>query len=294
MSKVAIVGYGYVGKGMHKIFPDAWIYDPGIKRNSCLSVQTLDGEIFDYAKHDPTKEDINKNCSLAIVCVPTPPIGMDEQRVDDDCDTFLQADTSIVEEVVSWLKTPLILIKSTVPPFTTDYFKNKYHKRICFSPEYMGEGGYYIPPQYPDPVDPVKHGWMIIGGEDRDCDDIYDIFIQRMGASKVYFKCSTIEAELIKHMENTWIATKVTFANEWKNICDSFNVSYNTVREGWLLDPRVERAHTAVFKDKPGFGGKCLPKDLHSIITASEKQGYGADLLKSVWGVNQKIRGIKK
>ncbi|HEC65552.1 MAG TPA: hypothetical protein ENI23_09670, partial [bacterium] len=53
-----------------------------------------------------TKDEVNE-CDLAIVCVPTP------SREDGSCDT------TIIEEVVSWLKTPLILFKSAVEPGTT-------------------------------------------------------------------------------------------------------------------------------------------------------------------------------
>jgi len=88
-------------------------------------------------------------------------------------------------------------------------------------------------------------------------------------------------------MENTWGATKVIFANEWYEICQRFGASYNTVREGWVLDSRVERMHTAVFPRKRGFGGKCFPKDLLGIIAQSEKAGYEPSLLKQVWNSNK-------
>ena len=48
------------------------------------------------------------------------------------------ADIGQVEEVVSWVRAPLC-IKSTVPPGTTDMLARKYHKTICFSPEFVGE-----------------------------------------------------------------------------------------------------------------------------------------------------------
>src|SRR3990167_9396863 len=67
-SKVALIGYGYVGKGMHKIFPDAILYD--IDKGS--------------------KDEVNQNAELAIVCVPTP------IAEDGSCDA------SIVEEAVCW------------------------------------------------------------------------------------------------------------------------------------------------------------------------------------------------
>lgn len=275
--KIAIIGCGYVGKGVQKIFPDALVYDPAYR--------IADRRILD-------KQVINENCDLAIVCVPTPPKGMTEQAVPDNQDAFLPVDTSIVEEVISWLETPLILIKSTVPPGTTERLAIENNKSICFSPEYMGEGGYYMPPRYPDPTNPVQHEFVIIGGEKEPADKIVDIFVEALGPSKTYFTCSATEAECIKYMENTWIATKVTFANEWKNICDRFGARYNTVREGWGLDSRVEKMHTAVFPDKRGFGGKCLPKDLHGIVSAVRSEGYEPSLLEQVWYANQKMRGV--
>lgn len=281
--RVAIVGYGYVGKGMNKIFEGSKIYDPYFR--------PLHGGV-EVNLVEWSRKDINA-CDLAIVCVPTPPQGIAEQSIPDEQSEFLSVDTSIVEEVISWLETPLILIKSTVPPGTTDRLKQKYGKRICFSPEYMGEGGYYIPANYPDPTNPMQHSFMIIGGEQKDCDRIFDIFIERMGPAKQYYSCSATEAELIKYMENTWIATKVTFANTWYDICQLFGASYHNVRHGWALDPRVDSMHTAVFPDKRGFGGKCLPKDLHGIVAAARSKKCIPGLLQEVWYANQKIRGAK-
>ena len=283
MSKVAIIGYGHVGKGMQKIFPDAVFFDKNNTPQKVLLSVGINGD-------EQRKEFINSDCDLAIVCVPTPPVGNHEQAVSDNQDEFLSVDTSIVEETIAWLKTPLILIKSTVPPGTTDELARKYNKKICFSPEYMGEGGYYIPPQYVDPTNPVQHPFVIVGGEKNAANDIIDIFVSALGPAKTYFQCSAVEAECIKYMENTWIATKVTFANEWKNICDRFGATYNIVREGWALDARVEKMHTAVFKDRRGFGGKCLPKDLHGIIAAVSAEGYIPTLLEQVWKSNQRIR----
>ena len=92
-------------------------------------------------------------------------------------------------------------------------------------------------------------------------------------------------------MENSYLATKVVFCEEFFRICEAFGVDYNQVREGWLLDPRTEPSHTFVRKDgNPGFGGKCLPKDISAIISSSEKAGYSPDLLKAVQEYNKKIR----
>lgn len=275
MKKVAIIGYGYVGKGMHKIFPNALIFDP-------------------FYKESASKEQINQECGLAIVCVPTAPLGMGEQKVNPDEKVFLPADLSIVRESISWLETEFILIKSTVPPTTTETLRKEFGKKICFSPEYIGEGNYYVPPHYPDPLDPRKHDFLIVGGDKDDCVDILAYFYKEMGPAKKYLVCSSVEAELVKYMENTWGATKVTFCNEWYDICKQFGGAYEIVREGFLMDSRVEPMHTAVFKDKRGFSGKCFPKDLLAIVAQCEAKGYTPELLKQVWEVNKQMLNKNK
>lgn len=256
MNKVAIIGYGHVGKSMHQLFPDALIYDPNIET------------------YKNTQEQINKECSMAIICVWT---GTNE---DGSCDT------SIVESSIKWLKTPLILIKSTIAPGTTDYLKKKYKKRICMSPEYFGEYSYWVPEEWK----PAGWQYIIVGGDSDDVAQIMDYFVESNGPLKEYFSCTAIEAELIKYAENTFFATKVTFANELYDICKKFGANWYQVREGWVKDARVGKSHTAVFPRNRGYGGKCLPKDILALFTASEKKGYTPKLLKSVIEANSKIR----
>jgi UDPglucose 6-dehydrogenase len=92
-------------------------------------------------------------------------------------------------------------------------------------------------------------------------------------------------------MENAYLAAKVSFVNEFRRICETFGADWHTVREGWLLDPRVEPAHTAAFARAPGFGGKCLPKDLCAIIHAATSTGYDPALLREVLRSNERFGG---
>ena len=104
MKKIAIVGYGVVGKGMKKLLEkhfEVVFFDPAVEGSA-------------------TKEDCNR-ADLAVICVPTP---MGE---DGSCDITL------VEESVSWLEAPLILVKSTIAPGTTKYLREKYNKKVNFS-----------------------------------------------------------------------------------------------------------------------------------------------------------------
>lgn len=264
MSKVGIVGYGYVGKGMHKIFPDATIYDKQLNIGS--------------------KEEINK-CNLTIVCVPTP---MKESEKE-----FKPADTSIVEEVVNWINSKYILIKSTIPPQTTDRLIKQTGKKICFSPEYMGEGGYQITPwKYMSPTDPQTHDFIIIGGDKKTREEIANIFTERLGPEKTYYLCEASEAEMIKYLENAYIGLKVTFFNQIYDLCQALKISFHTVREGWALDNRVDKMHTSVFVNKRKIDGKCLPKDINALVAKAEELGIDLSLLKLIIKRNEQDKNV--
>ena len=259
MKKIVIIGNGYVGKAYHKLFPESVMYQ---RRE----------DIEFYRKQA-------NSCDLAIVCVPT------AMLEDGSCDT------SIVEEVIGWLQTPLILIKSTIPPGTTKRLKEATGKRICHSPEYVGEGGYYVPFwEFPHPTEPQYHTFMIIGGDPRDREDILDIFYPVLGATKTYYQVDETTSELIKYMENCAIAAKVTLCNEFYNIADAFGVSYSQVREGFVLDSRQGKMFTTVYKDRRGWDGRCIPKDIHAMVKASEKVRYKAEFLEDVIKNNERIR----
>lgn len=260
--KIAIIGHGIVGKHFEELIKNHYSY--------CV----YDSKYVDFPD-SATKEEVN-SCDLAVVCVPTP------MADDGSCDT------SIVQEVVYWLKVPLILIKSTVEPGTTDRLRKETSKRVVFSPEYVGESTYYNPIMATMADEP----FIIFGGEPKDTQALVDIFQPIKGPLCKYVQCSAVEAELAKYLENVFFASKVAFFNEYFDICEAFGVEYDKVRELFLNDPRITRIHTSVFKNKRGFGGKCLPKDISALVKASEKKGYEPKIIKQVIKSNEEF--VKK
>lgn len=268
--KVAIVGYGYVGKAMYKFFEkhyDMVIYDPGIPDPAKIGIRTC------------TKEEVNA-CDLAVICVPTP------TGEGGACDL------SIVEDSIRWVNTPLILIKSTVEVGTTERLKKETGKRIVFSPEYCGESAYWSP--YAFHTDVKETPWFTFGGDPKDTEEMVYYFMKVVGPTKVYHQTDATTAELAKYVENTFYAMKVTFCYEVAEICERVGVDYNKMREAWLLDPRLNRMHTAVFAEsvKP-FGGKCFPKDVAALVAASEKFGYNPSLIREILTSNDRIGEIR-
>lgn len=252
--KIAIVGMGFVGHQMLKLFPDAIQIDPP-------------KDLGDYQQ--------TYDCELSIVCVPTPMLE------DGSCDT------SIVESAVEQIESKLILIRSTVEPGTCGYLVSSTGKRIIFSPEYLGESSYYTPPQYPQPDNEKQHGFMILGGRTEDCSAVADIFLPVIGPCTRFRFMNSREAELVKYAENSFFALKVTFSNLLRRICEATGCNYHTVREGWLDDPRVGPMHSAAFKNNRGFGGKCLPKDLRALKKFCKHYDVSTELLDAVLEQNR-------
>jgi UDP-glucose 6-dehydrogenase len=124
--------------------------------------------------------------------------------------------------------------------------------------------------------------------------ELLDLLVPLLGAEPTYFTCGSLEAEIVKYMENAFLAMKVTFANEFERICARFGADWHTVREGWLLDPRVGRSHSAVHAPRGGYAGRCLPKDLSAITEAARLAGYEPTLLVEVARANERIRAERQ
>ena len=205
-----------------------------------------------------------------------------------------QCDTSLVGDVVSWLSTPLIIIKSTVEVGTTAALSKLHGKKLVFSPEYCGESSYWSP--YLWDRDVKETPFFIFGGEPECTSRCVDFYLQVTGPVKKYIQTSSCAAEMSKYMENSFYATKIAFCYEMAEICHAAGVDYNQVRELWLNDPRINPMHTAVFErnDNP-FGGKCLPKDLSALHKLAKNQlGYDPKLLGEVLESNNRIGNIRR
>ncbi len=257
MMAIGIVGYGVVGKALARVFgheagdADVRVYDKYLGgMNGAQQKEAIQG------------------CDLVFVAVPTP------QAADGSCDL------TAVEEVVAWVNPPMCL-KSTVPPGTVDRLVAATGKRVCFSPEYVGESRWH-------PWKGIEsHGFVIVGGEKGLCDLVVRAYQEVLGPLVRYFMTDARTAELCKYMENTFLATKVAFVNQFYDLAAAFGVNFNELRELWLADERVGRSHTIV-TDERGYRGRCLPKDMSAIIRAARRAG-GAPLLEAVARYNEEV-----
>ena len=257
--KIGIIGQGYVGTALKEGFQDFY------------QVETYDK--YDLGKSTHSKiSDIVELSDVIFVCVPTP------MRQDGSCYT------GIVEEVIREINEnangQIVVIKSTVPPGTTDRINQEYtHSTVIFNPEFLTEANF---------IQDFKNQSRIILGGDRKGTNIVRQIYSRIYPNATIVKTGAKHAEMVKYFTNCFLATKVSFANEMYNICNQLDLDYDKIVEYATYDERLGKSHWAVPGPDGdfGYGGHCLPKDLSAIV--SEFDTYG--LLEAVEQVNDQVR----
>ena len=273
-TKIAVIGSsGFVGRAAVKFF----------KKSNEFDVIEFDLKTLDGRKHSSnwlkvTKMMVNK-CDVAVICLQTPVRS----------DGF---DISAILETFEWLEVKKVIIKSTMDPRSAlECLKPGFD--IVFNPEFIGESTYYIPEsKYFDQSDIAKSPWHIFGSIDNESDWAIDLYETICGPAAKYIKTSVVNAVMAKLMSNAWAATKIIWANEMFDLCESSGMNWHDIRELWALNPFFERMHSSVFKNKRGFSGKCLPKDVKGLIAYSKKLKGGSTLIEIVDRLNKTYQGL--
>ena len=253
--RAAIIGLGVVGKAQARLFGD-----------------------MVHATYDPlvTREPYPSGqvaeCDFAVVAVGTP------QAADG------AADLSFLREALDRIPPEMpVLIRSTIPPGTMAGLE-KTRSLVAHMPEFLNEredGAWRESRDVP---------FAVLGGIPA-AHDYFTIPLGKAGVRAVRC-CTGLEAELVKYTANCFLAAKVTFVNEMARVCEAFGAGWEEVRRGWLDDPRAGRSHTKI--EGPGFGGRCLPKDLSALIRASGGAGYTPGFLRAVEEANARFRAGKE
>ncbi len=263
---ILICGYGNVGKHVYQELKP-------------LATELIEGCIYVYDKYKKVefvtsglhqefeRPFCNEYFDYAFICVNT------EMKEDGSANT-----EEILDCIIQFPKVKTYIIKSAVPVGFVEKFADK--DRIVISPEFWGTTQHSE--DNPD--------FLILGGEREARDRVVNLYNKLKNGYYKYYFTDHKTAELVKYMENCWIATKVTFCNEFAEIAKGFDIDYNELRELWLADKRVSPSHTLVYPNKPYFDSHCLNKDVPALINFCEKQGIDTPLMK--WVLN--IRDAKK
>jgi len=244
-------------------------------KNVIAGMGFIGAELFkligpDCSKYDPPQgfSPIHKDdFDLCFICVPTP------QDKNGECDT------SIVLDIPNQIKAEVYVCLSTIPPDV------ELPDNMIYQPEYSASCS-----PYAAPLANIKdRTFVILGGLPKYTKIVRKFYESLYPPTVKMMETDSKTARIIKYMANSFIATYVSFCNEFFDICKLNGVDYDKVREGFLMDPRMISWWTYVYENKRGWGGDCLPKDTSAIVKSCEKQGYNAELIKAVIEQNKNI-----
>ena len=252
-----IIGYGIVGTAVYE----------GLERKN--NVQVLDpdknftiedkGFWSDYGYYDGI-----------IICLPTPqgPVG--------ECDDMMVEQYH--RDIRSIAPCVPILIKSTISIELIKLLEDDL--ALTYNPEFLTEA---------DSSKEFQHQkFAIFGGENARY--WYDIYINSGIKIDKFRFTSMMNAAYAKYAINCFLATKVIFFNELKDMyCDE---GFDELTELISLDERIGKSHMMVpgLDGKHGFGGMCLPKDTSAFTRSARNKDSPLHVLEKVIKVNSEVR----
>ena len=258
---IGIVGQGFVGNAVYQKF------------SKYFDVKTYD---IDNSKCNSNFEELLAYSKIIFLCLPTP------MNPDGSCNTSVVE--KLLEKINKSEKNKIVVIKSTIPPGTTEKYNEHYKNiSIVFNPEFLTERNAVN--------DYENQNRIIIGGPRPSTTILKQLFSVAFSNSHI-IKTGSTHAEFIKYFTNSFLATKVSFSNEMYELARKLNLDFDKVIEYAKLDDRLGKTHFNVpgpDGDK-GFGGHCFPKDLNALIHLTEKKSTTNNVLKSVIKTNDKVR----
>lgn len=237
-----------------------------VGKNLSEELSKINPDIVDkYKPEFNTIKDIHYD--LGFICVDTP--------LKDGT-----LDITEVKNAVNEYDCEIYCIKSTCPVGTVDEIIKETNKKIVFSPEYYGNTNH---------SKNYAFDFTILGGNKKDCNDIIQILLPCYDGRHTFRIVEPKLAELVKFMENSFIATKVGFCSSFYNICKEENLNYSELRELFILDPRINPSHTFIYEDTPYWDSHCLNKDVPAITNQ-----YNNKFLNDVIKYNEKQKDTHK
>jgi UDPglucose 6-dehydrogenase len=255
---IGIIGNGFVGNAIYQNFKD---------KTHCKVY-----DVLDHKRYDEMEDTLQSQ--IVFVCLPTP------MKKNGECD---------LKYVLNFFKDvpqtdALFVVKSTVPIGTTEKIsKSRPDLKIIHNPEFLTAV---------NAVEDFKNADRhIIGGKQEWCMILRQLYKTNFPNTPIQIVTSN-ESETIKYFANSFLAVKVSYFNNLYEICEKFQMNYDSVKQGVCTDKRIGFAHTKVPgpDGQRGFGGYCFPKDINALINTLKQNEIDHTLFESAWNYNQKIR----
>ena len=253
-TRIGIIGDGVVGGALR-----AWFESQGA----------------DVHSYDPPKglrdRAVIDEANVVFVCVPTP---YDAVRGFDH--------SYLLDAMGSITGCKLVVVKSTVLPGTTDELQRRYPQhRLIFNPEFLREAS---------AVDDMAHPDRQISGVTVQSARDGEAVLALLPPAPFVRVCAARDAEFAKYAANSFLAIKVSFANELFALCKRAETNFDVVRDIVGADTRIGSSHLDVFADGyRGYGGKCLPKDSKSLLDLASGLGVELPVLAAADAANNTL-----
>jgi GDP-mannose 6-dehydrogenase len=175
----------------------------------------------------------------------------------------------------------IIAIRSTIMPGTCEKFAEIIEKTsgkkkdidfaVLANPEFLREGSavhdYFNPPV------------TFIGGSHKKAADKLAGLYKDLPGETIITDIKVVE--IMKYINNTFHALKISFANEIGNICKALGIDSHKVMDLFVKDKQL---NISPYYFKPGFayGGSCLPKDLKGLQTLAHDHYIKAPVIENI------------
>ena len=261
--KVGIVGFGFVGQALFKSLidvDDVFKVDP-----------KLGSTIEELIQFEP---------NIVFLTLPTPMNNDGTQNI------------SIIKEVIEELKVidnkSLIVLKSTVLPDALLDLNSKIENFI-FNPEFLREKT--------AENDFINGELIIFGGTKENCLRLSEFYKKHTKCvEKNHILTDLVSASLVKYTINSFLASKVIFFNQIKDIFDQANAeeSWEEFTKMVSKDSRIGNSHMSVpgHDGRRGFGGACFPKDTNAFSHFASQINAPFSSLKNTIRINNNLRTI--
>ncbi|MFE1243511.1 UDP-glucose dehydrogenase family protein [Fictibacillus sp. NPDC058756] len=287
--KLGIFGVGYVGlvtaasladKG-HTVF----IHDTAKEKIAALQsggipifedgLEPLLHQNFNRLSFTHDVHKVISECDIIFICTGTP---QDENGKAD----LSQVESAVNEIARHSLSDKIIVIKSTVPPGTTEKMEQIANKQtsdsnfsFAHNPEFLRQGKAVY-----DFMNPSR---IIIGASDKKVQEILKSLYSAWDAP--ILQTDARSAELLKYAANSFLAMKISYINMISQLSDQLGTNIDDIASGIGLDPRIG---SDFLKAGIGFGGSCFPKDLKAIENAAADIGVELPFIGQTLDINEK------
>jgi UDPglucose 6-dehydrogenase len=256
---------------------ERYVNEPGL---AAVIEETLNRYLFFTSDIEP----IIEGTDAIFLCLPTPPNhnGSTDMSYYEDAVNHLAA---LLAKRVDQRRVVMIN-KSTVPIGTARLLEsilrthNVPNVGVASNPEFLPEG---------DAVEKSRKPDRVVVGADTEEDfrilrRIYSQFVNHVRIR--YIETTPETSEAIKYVANTLLLTYISFWNGvGARLGETFqNIRMEDLKRGVTADARISTWGSYVSN---GAGGSCFGKDIQSLIYQLKSAGQPADLLQSVYNINE-------